>query len=257
MKTSLTIVKIGGNVLDNPIALDEVLSQFVALSGPKILVHGGGKETTSLSEKLGIKAAFHEGRRITTAEELKLATMVYAGWINKTIVAALQAKGAFALGLCGADVSSIVSSKRPVGKVDFGWVGDVQQVNVHAIMHFLKMDVVPVFSAITHDGKGQLLNTNADTIASEIAQAMVSNFAVKLIYCFEKNGVLWNEKDPSQIIPSINLEQFNSWKASGILYAGILPKISNGLKAKAAGVSKVCITNAQNLDLSQSKTEIV
>ena len=254
MKTPLTVVKIGGNVIDNPDLLSQVLSDFVALEGAKILVHGGGKLATQLSANLGIESRFHLGRRITSLEELKMVTMVYAGWINKSIVAQLHACGASALGLCGADGDALRSKKRENAEVDFGYVGDVGQVHSELIAGLLNQQIVPVFSAITHDGNGGLLNTNADTVASEIAKAMSAEFSVKLIYCFDKQGVLSDEKDDDSVLPLLSKTDFELWKQDGALHSGILPKIQNCLAAKESGVAEVYITHALNLNLTNLKT---
>lgn len=254
MKKALTIVKIGGNVIDNPELLTPVLEEFATLSGPKILIHGGGKLASKLSTDLGITPQFHDGRRITSSEDLKIVTMVYSGWINKSIVAGLQKSGINALGLCGADGNVLQAEKRQNSDIDFGLVGDIKQVNTRFILSLMQQGIVPVFSAITHDCSGNLLNTNADTIASKIAQAMASEFRVKLIYCFEKQGVLFDEKDPDSILPTISEMEFKTWSASGLIHSGILPKIQNCFDARAAGVEEVYISHALNLNLSNPKT---
>ncbi|MNU78193.1 Acetylglutamate kinase [compost metagenome] len=254
MKKEITIVKIGGNVIDNSDLLSQILSDFTSLSGSKILIHGGGKLASELSSDLGIESQFHEGRRITSSGELKIVTMVYSGWINKSIVAELQSRGANALGLCGADGNVLQARKRSIAEVDFGHVGDIVNVNASFISKLLEQEIVPVFSAITHDGQGGLLNTNADTIACKIAQALVSEYTVKLIYCFEKQGVLFDENDSNSILPTISKPEFKSWSDNGILHSGILPKIQNCFDAKDAGVKEVHITHALNLHLLNPKT---
>lgn len=257
MGTELTIVKIGGNVIDDAVMLDRVLCDFMELSGAKILVHGGGKSASKLSERLGITSQYHQGRRITSSEELKIVTKVYAGWISKSIVAQLSALGANALGLCGADCNVIRAKKRSATPIDFGFVGDVESVNTVFLKMLLEQEIVPVLSAITHDGTGNLLNTNADTIAGSVAGALAGDFNVRLIYCFEKQGVLFNEEDETSVVSKISKIEFEEWTKKGILHSGILPKIQNCLDAVDSGVGEVYITNAMNLHLDQPKTSFV
>ena len=202
-KNTLKIVKIGGNVIDNPQALTSFLTVFSSIKGPKILVHGGGKSATALAKKTGLEVQMVDGRRITDAATLELITMVYAGKINKTIVAQLQALDCNALGFTGADANTITSEKRPVSTLDYGFVGDVKNVETSTLELLLNHGVSPVFCALTHDQNGQLLNTNADTIASELAIAFASQFEVELYYCFEKNGVLKDVNDDSSVIEKI------------------------------------------------------
>jgi acetylglutamate kinase len=257
MKTELTIVKIGGNVIDDPNMLAHVLREFSELPGEKILVHGGGKAASTLSSQLGITSQYHQGRRITSSEELKIVTKVYAGWISKNIVAQLSALGLNAIGLCGADCNVIRATKRSATPIDFGFVGDVESVNSAFLKILLQQEIIPVLSAITHDGKGTLLNTNADTIAGSVAQALAGNFNVKLIYCFEKRGVLFDEKDENSVLSNISKDEFVEWSNKGILHSGILPKIQNCFDAVDAGVKEVHITNPSNLNLTGAKTSFV
>jgi acetylglutamate kinase len=242
----IVVIKIGGNILDDKKALDNFLKCFVTIKSPKILVHGGGKLATELSGKLGIKTNMVEGRRITDAETLKVATMVYAGWINKSITASLNARTANAIGLCGADISIIPSTKRKKGKVDFGFVGDVLpgKTNAKVIKKLLRQGIVPVIAPITADKKGQLLNTNADTIASSIAMALAKTSKVKLVYCFEKAGVL----NKNKVIPLINTKEYTELKNKKIVSAGMIPKLDNAFSASQSGVKKVIIGSADKLD---------
>ncbi len=244
MKT-LKIIKIGGNIIDNPILLDEFLSDFSKLDSPKILVHGGGKLASELSLKMGIAPNLINGRRVTDTETLDIITMVYAGKINKQIVAKLQANQCNALGFSGADGNTIIAKKRPIADIDYGFVGDVTKVNIELIEMLLLNGVSPVFCAISHDKNGQLLNTNADTIATELAIALSTNFKVDLLYCFEKNGVLRNVEDEHSVISEINQQQYDNLKAEKVIHSGMLPKIDNCFYAVNNGVKKVCIGNSK------------
>lgn len=241
----VTIVKIGGNVIENEIALSAFISDFAKINGPKILVHGGGKKATKLSETLGIPTQMVEGRRITSKETVDVITMVYGGLINKNIVAQLQANGCNALGLSGADGNTIQSDKRPVTTIDYGFVGDVKSVNSELLTVLLNSGITPVFCAITHDKKGQLLNTNADTIASEIAIGISTHFDTKLYYCFEKNGVLRDINDEKSVVKSINSSTYKKLLADGIIADGMIPKMKNCFHALEHKVSKVCIGSPQ------------
>lgn len=245
----LTLVKIGGNIIDDENALTDFLTLFQQLPEKKILVHGGGKIATELSKKMGLNPEMVKGRRVTDAEMLKVVTMVYAGLTNKTIIAKLQGLNCNALGLTGADGNVIVAEKRPVTDVDFGFVGDITEANVNTdfLASILNQNMVPVFSAITHDGQGQLFNTNADTIASTIAVALASTYDVRLIYSFEKKGVLKDINDENSIISSINEANFNSFVEQKIIADGMIPKISNALQAVEKGVAQVIIKNANDL----------
>lgn len=239
----LTIVKVGGNVINNAEALESFLSDFAALEGNKILVHGGGKRATQLAADLGIEATMINGRRVTDEATIEIVTMVYAGLLNKNIVATLQSKNCNAIGLSGADGNSIQAHKRKVVDVDYGFAGDVDGINAANIATFINGGMTPVFCAITHDGKGQLLNTNADTIASTIAVGMSDLYDVSLVYTFEKNGVLTSVDDDNSVITDINSEKYSQLKADGIIADGMLPKMENCFNALQQGVSEVIIGN--------------
>ncbi len=240
-KKLLKIIKIGGNVIDDPQALNSFLTLFSSIEGPKLLVHGGGKSATALAEQTGLEVKMIDGRRITDAVTLELITMVYAGKINKTIVAQLQALDCNALGLTGADGNTISSEKRPVSTIDYGFVGDVKNVETSTLELLLEHSVSPVFCAITHDKNGQLLNTNADTIASELAIAFADQFEVELYYCFEKNGVLKDVNDDGSVIETITQSSYKELLHAQVIYAGMLPKLNNCFHALEHQVSKVCI----------------
>ena len=241
MKEVLHILKIGGNVLSNDLVLASVLSAFSEKEGRKIIVHGGGKKATVLAEKLGIPSVFVDGRRITDTDSLEIAVMTYAGWYNKKIVAHCHSIGLSALGLSGADANAILSVKRPVKEVDFGWVGDPVKVNVQTFSHFMNIDLTLVFCAVTHDGKGQLLNTNADTIASTLATALSNIYSVNLTYCLELPGVLEDVSDPNTVISSPNRSAFIEGREKGYFHAGMIPKLENAFNAIENGVTKVVI----------------
>jgi acetylglutamate kinase len=249
MKTQLTILKVGGKIVEGSETLKSLLKEFSLIAGKKILVHGGGRSATDLADKLGVESLMVEGRRITDAETLKIVTMVYAGLINKNIVAGLQALKTDAIGLTGADMNLISSIKRPVGKIDYGFVADIKEVNVSALIDLLGLGYVPVLAPLTHDGKGTLLNTNADTIASEVARGLAFDFNVRLIYCFEKKGVLMDEKDESSVIPDLDKELYQQYKESGIIKDGMIPKLDNAFQAIAAGVKEVVITSASHINV--------
>lgn len=241
MKEMLHILKIGGNVLSNDLVLALVLSAFSKKEGRKIIVHGGGKKATVLAEKLGIPSVFVDGRRITDTDALEIAVMTYAGWYNKKMVALCHSLGLSALGLSGADANAILSVKRPVKEVDFGWVGDPLKVNVPTLTHFLDIDLTLVFCAVTHDGQGQLLNTNADTIASTLATAFSTAYSVNLTYCLELPGVLEDVSDPGTVIPFLNRSAFIEGREKGYFHAGMIPKLENAFNAIENGVAKVVI----------------
>lgn len=252
---SLTIIKIGGNLLDNEVELDKALNYFSNIDGAKILVHGGGKKTSELCLKLGIKPNMHNGRRITDQATLEVATMVYAGLFNKTLVSKLQNLNCNALGFSGADGNVILSKKRPVKDIDFGMVGDVESINDKLLINLLDNGFVPVFCAITHDGKGQLLNTNADTIASVLAATLSADYDVELKFCFEKEGVLSNPEDESSVFPKLSMEEYLANKASGVIYEGMIPKIDNAFDAKNGNVKKVMICGIEGINKAKG-TEI-
>ncbi|MCE4564300.1 acetylglutamate kinase [Maribellus sp. CM-23] len=243
----LTIIKVGGKVVEEPESLNALLDQFQRISGNKLLVHGGGRTATVIAEKLGIETQMVDGRRITDAETLEVVTMVYGGLVNKRIVAGLQARGINAVGLTGADFNLIKAHKRPVKDIDYGFVGDVDDVNVSELRLLINENVVPVVAPLTHDAKGQLLNTNADTIASELATELANYFKVYLFFCFEKKGVLLNPDDDSSVIYDLNLQQFNEYKAEGVISAGMIPKLENSFRAKMKGVQEILITNPENI----------
>jgi acetylglutamate kinase len=243
------IVKIGGNVIDNPTALEKFLTDFSKIAGQKVLVHGGGKLATDLAKQLNVPQEMVNGRRITDAETLKITTMVYAGLINKQIVASLQSKNINAIGLSGADGNSIQSSKRKIADIDYGFVGDLdaKSVNANFVVSLLKLNIIPVFSAITHDGKGQLLNTNADTISSALAVALSGSYDVQLNYCFEKKGVLKNVEDDDSVIEIITPLEYKQLLSEGIISKGMIPKLDNAFDAIQKGVKSVVIAHSNDL----------
>lgn len=249
MKEKLTIVKVGGAVVEDELQLTQLLRDFAAIDGAKILVHGGGRRATKVAAALGIETKMVDGRRITDAAMLEVVTMVYGGLVNKHVVAGLQALGVDAIGLCGADGDIIRSVKRPLKNgIDYGYVGDVKKADGVKIAHFIGKDMVPVIAPLTHDGQGNILNTNADTMASETAKAMAELYDVTLIFSFEKPGVLRNPDDDSSVIPVINRADFERYKADGTISGGMLPKIENALGAVEAGVNQVIITLATAID---------
>jgi acetylglutamate kinase len=252
----LQVVKVGGNVIENRESLNDFLVDFTKIRGAKILVHGGGKEATQMAHKLNVPVQIIEGRRITDAANLEIISMLYAGKINKTIVALLQAYKCDSLGLTGADGNSIVAEKRSSKPIDFGFVGDVISVNSALFNLLLNQKITPVCCAITHDKNGQLLNTNADTIASEIASSMSAYYEVTLSYCFEKKGVLKKLIDEDSVIPSINSNQYEYLKKEGIINEGMLPKIKNCFEALKKGVTKVRIGNSKMITESITYTQI-
>ena len=245
----LYIIKIGGNVIDNSENLYRFLKDFTALPGFKILVHGGGKVATQLSETLGIEAKLVDGRRITDIETLRVVTMVYGGLINKNIVAQLQRLGNNAIGLTGADGDFIRAKKRPVKTVDYGYVGDLDENSVKAqnLVNLMNGGFTPVFCALTHDGEGQLLNTNADTIASALAVALAKYYPTTLIYCFEKKGVLKDINDEGSLIKEIDPKHYEELKKQQVIHSGMLPKLDNAFAAIACGVKKVIIGHSDDL----------
>ncbi len=243
----LSLIKVGGKVVENPESLARLLDDFKQISGYKILVHGGGKLATDLSQKMGIETNMVEGRRITDQATLDVVTMVYAGLVNKSIVAKLQAININAMGLCGADFNFIRSIKRPVKDIDYGFVGDVQEVQGEVLANLINQNIVPVVAPITHDHQGQLLNTNADTVANEVAKAMAGYFDVQLYYCFEKPGVLMDAEDDNSVIPEITRKEFEQYKEKGIIQGGMIPKLDNAFNALACGVKQVIITRADHL----------
>lgn len=251
---NLTVIKVGGKIVEEPESLQSLLNDFTKITGYKILVHGGGRSATALAEKLGIESKMVDGRRITDAETLKVVTMVYGGLVNKNIVAGLQARGVDAVGLTGADMNLVSSVKRPVGDIDYGFVGDVRKVNSQVLLTLLENGFVPVVAPLTHDEKGNLLNTNADTIAGEVAKAMAFDLKVRLVYCFEKPGVLLDEKDDNSLIPYLDKELFEEYKAKGVVSGGMIPKLENAFQAIAAGVEEVIITSANSISTGKGTT---
>jgi len=247
----LYVLKIGGNVVDQDATLHTFLDAFAQLPAPKLLVHGGGKLTTQLAGQLNIPQNMVDGRRITDAATLQVAVMSYAGWINKRIVAGLQARGCNALGLSGADGNVLRAVKRPAGIIDYGYVGDIvpENVQVPLLSMLMEMGITPVFSAITHDGQGQLLNTNADTVAAVLAIAMSRVIETRLLLCFEKKGVLRDIRDDNSYILKITAAEWPNLKMSGAIHSGMLPKLENAFSAVAQGVHTVRIMHANDLPL--------
>ena len=244
----LYIIKIGGNIIDDEKKLSSFLATFASLKEKKILVHGGGKLATKLAATMGIEQKMIDGRRITDAETLKIVTMVYAGYVNKNIVAQLQAHSCNAVGLSGVDGDCILAHKRKHPVVDYGYVGDVDHINSELISNLLNQQLTIVFAPITHDQNGQLLNTNADTIAQELAKGMSSSYNVQLIYSFEKSGVLLDADDDKTVIPVINPASYKKLKSEEKIFAGMIPKLDNAFTALNSGVSKVIIGKAENLN---------
>ena len=256
MKQKLTIVKVGGAVVEDETQLTQLLKDFSAIEGKKVLIHGGGRRATQVAASLGIESKMVGGRRITDADMLSVVTMVYGGLVNKSLVARLQANGVNALGLTGADINVIRSHKRPIKDgIDFGFVGDVDKADGQMLSHLIESGITPVMAPLTHDGEGHILNTNADTIASETAKALAPFYDVTLIYSFEKKGVLRNPDDDNSVIPTITRADFEHYKADGTISGGMLPKIENALNAIDAGVSRVIITLATAID-GQSGTQL-
>ncbi len=253
MKDKLSIIKIGGNVVNSPTELDGFLKDFAALEGYKILVHGGGKIASEVSASMGLETKMSGGRRITDEQTLDVVTMVYAGLLNKKIVSKLQAFDCNAMGLSGADGNSIRAHKRVVKDLDYGFAGDVDAVSSGMIESLLRSGLSPVFCAITHDKKGQLLNTNADTIASELAKGLSDEFDVELLYCFEKDGVLEDVENEDSVVEHIDARKYEQMKESGQIAEGMLPKMKNCFEALEKGVSRVVIGSAKLLKDPQRK----
>ncbi|MBQ0061011.1 MAG: acetylglutamate kinase [Bacteroidaceae bacterium] len=252
MKEKITVIKVGGKIVEEPESLQQLLTDFCAIPGQKVLVHGGGRSATKIASELGIESQMVNGRRITDAAMLKVVTMVYGGLVNKNIVASLQARGVNALGLTGADLNVLRSDKRPLKDgIDYGFVGDVKESNGEILAKLIKENIVPVMAPLTHDGKGNMLNTNADTIAQETATALAPYFDVTLIYCFEKKGVLRDADDDDSVIPHINRQEFKQYVDEGVIQGGMIPKLENSFQALDAGVQKVIITLATAIDGTQ------
>ncbi len=243
----LSIIKIGGKVVETPESLTAFLLEFNKISGNKILVHGGGRSATNIAAKLGIETKMVEGRRITDEAMLDVVVMVYAGLVNKRIVAGLQALDCNAAGFSGADLDLIRAKKRPVQEIDYGFVGDIEEVNTKELRLLLNENIVPVIAPLTHNGQGLLLNTNADTIASALAVELSNVFNVNLIFCFEKKGVLSDPENEESIIFDLTYNSFLEYKQDGVVNAGMIPKLDNGFNAIKNGVKEVLITNAENI----------
>lgn len=245
----LNIIKIGGNVIDNPDYVEPFLKEFAQIEGPKILIHGGGKLASTLAEKLGVKQVLIDGRRVTNIKTLKITTMVYGGLINKNLVAKLQALNCNAIGLCGADGNLIKSKKRENTEIDYGYVGDITTdcVNINLIHQFINMDLTLVICPISYDGKSGLLNTNADTIASVVAVSLSKLYDVNLTYCFEKNGVLFDTKDEDSFMKDLKKSEYSRLKTTGIISNGMIPKLDNAFDAIDNGVKNIIICHSKNI----------
>lgn len=253
----LTLIKVGGKIVEEQATLSRLLASFAAIPGRKVLVHGGGRSATAMASRLGIESRMVGGRRITDKAMLEVVTMVYAGLVNKNIVAGLQALGVNALGMTGADMNILLSDKRPVGEVDYGYVGDVRRVDAAALSALIEMGVVPVIAPLTHDGQGSMLNTNADTMAGETAKALASRYEVSLVYCFEKRGVLRDENDDNSVIAEMTRQQFETYRAEGVVQGGMIPKLENAFDAIRHGVREVIITRADAVGQPHEGTRIV
>jgi acetylglutamate kinase len=243
----LTIVKIGGEVLDNPQRLSRSLQTFAAIAGDKILVHGGGRTASEMCVKLGLTPRFVQGRRITDAETLTVVQMVYAGLLNKNIVSELQMLGCDALGMSGADANMILATKRAAAEIDYGFAGDIKEINGAMLGKILKLGLCPVFCPLTHDGHNQLLNTNADTIAARLGSALADSFEVEIIFCFARKGVLENELDENTLIPGMTKESFQQLLQRGVIKDGMIPKLDNAFRALSDGVKRIYIIHADAL----------
>ena len=247
----LTIIKVGGKIVEEQLSLERLLNDFANIPGNKLLVHGGGRSATQIAAQLGIETKMVDGRRVTDAEMLKVVTMVYGGLVNKSIVAQLQARNINAMGLTGADLDIIRSHKRQPNPIDFGFVGDVDKVDGKRLAQLISTGIVPIMAPITHDGEGNLLNTNADTIAGEVAKALTPYYNISLIFCFEKAGVMQDIDDEESVIPHINAADFNRLVDNGTIQGGMIPKIQNAIEAIDAGVKEVIITKATAIDSSR------
>lgn len=249
MKEKLTLIKVGGAIVEDEAQLNSLLQHFTAIEGRKVLVHGGGRRATQVAAQLGIESKMVNGRRITDAEMLQVVTMVYGGLVNKNLVAKLQAQGVNALGLTGADMDVLRSHRRPIKNgVDYGFVGDVDKADGARLQQLIEQGITPIMAPLTHDGASNILNTNADTIAAETAKALAPYYDVTLIFCFEKAGVLADANDDSSVIPAINHDDFSRYVADGTISGGMIPKIENALAAVDAGVERVIITLANAID---------
>lgn len=252
----LSIVKVGGAVVEQPDKLARLITDFASIPGRKILVHGGGRSATRIAASLGIESQMIDGRRVTDEAMLRVVTMVYGGLVNKNIVASLQAAGINAVGLTGADMDIIRSHRRTVTTVDYGYVGDVDRVNADALASLLESGIVPVVAPLSHDGQGSMLNTNADTIASEVARAMARKYETTLTFCFELPGVMRDASDSSSVIPEINPVTYRELRENGVVAGGMIPKLDNAFRALTDGVAAVVITSADSLADPTSGTRI-
>lgn len=251
MKENITVIKVGGKIVEEEASLAGLLDRFAAIEGRKVLIHGGGRSATRIAERLGIESRMVDGRRITDAETLKVVTMVYGGLVNKNIVAQLQARGINALGLTGADCNIITAYKRPVKTIDYGFVGDVECADGAMLAKLIEQGITPIVAPLTHDGKGNMLNTNADTMAAETAKALAAHYEVTLIYCFEFPGVMRDPEDADSLIGTITRESYRTLLADGIVSGGMIPKIDNAFNAIENGVKEVIITRADAIDGTQ------
>lgn len=248
MKKAIKIIKVGGKIVEERESLMQLLDRFAAIEGEKVLIHGGGRSATRIAEKLGIESRMIDGRRVTDEATLGVVTMVYGGLVNKNIVAGLQARGVNALGLTGADCNVIHAHKRPVKEIDWGFVGDVDGADGKMLSALIEQGIVPVVAPLTHDGKGNMLNINADTMAAETAKALAPYYDVTLTYCFEFPGVMRNPEDATSVIPEIRTDDYRMFKEQGIVSGGMIPKIDNAFNALNNGVKKVIITRADSID---------
>ena len=247
MKKEIRIVKVGGKVVENPETLNQLLDDFKELPDPKILVHGGGNIATQIAQKLGYEVKMIEGRRVTDENMLDVVTMVYGGLVNKKVVAGFQARGCNALGLTGADLNLLKATKRPAVPVDYGLVGDISEVHTQSLAGILKQGITPVIAPLSHDGNGQLFNTNADTIASQLASALADTFTVDLVFCLDKKGVLLNVEDEKSLIRKLDHASYEKLKHDKVIHEGMLPKLESGFIALDAGVDKVFVTDIHAL----------
>ena len=254
---SLTVLKVGGKIVEEPDSLVRFLDDFAKIVGQKVLVHGGGRSATKMAERLGVETQMVNGRRITSAEMLQVVTMVYGGLVNKNVVVQLQSRGVDALGLTGADMNYMLADKRKNAEIDYGFVGDVKKVDGEKLKSLICQNIVPVLAPLTHDGQGNLLNTNADTIAGEAAKALAKLYDVTLVFCFEKKGVLRDENDDDSVIPTINKQDFDRYVESGVIQGGMIPKLQNAFNALEAGVKQVIITKADEINKNSGTTIIL
>ena len=248
MKEKITVIKVGGKIVEESNSLGDLLNRFANIEGHKVLIHGGGRSATRMAERLGIESRMVNGRRITDEETLQVVTMVYGGLVNKNIVAQLQARGINALGLTGADCNIIKAHKRPVKTIDYGFVGDVDNANGDMLSRLIEQGITPIVAPLTHDGKGTILNTNADTMAAETAKALATLYETTLIYCFEFPGVMRDPEDADSLITTITGESYKQLLADGIISGGMIPKMENAFNAISNGVAKVIITKADAID---------